>query len=217
MWWLAAGLALAEIPLPSWKEERVRAEWHAVDAALTEACQMPRFAGQAVACTPDRVRAAQARAQAFQATVVPDAGLQYLIALGHRWLGEDEDAIRAYEATLALDDADVAAWYDLGELRFARGELDAARAAFTRVSDALVDDPRRGMLGPWRLAEVAAAQHDTAEVERQLKEALRRGFSFRQIEGLPNWKAYLADPALTDTLEKLITVYGDRAILDTLR
>jgi hypothetical protein len=50
-----------------------------------------------------------------------------------------------------------------------------------------------------------------------MKQALARGFSFRQIEGLPPWKGFYADPVMRDSIEKLITVYGTPETLETLR
>jgi hypothetical protein len=80
----------------------------------------------------------------------------------------------------------------------------------------MVKDPR-GWMGPWRLAEVAANQHDADAFEDQMREALRRGFSFKTIAGLPNWQRFYADPVLHDSIEKLVTVYGDAKILDSLK
>lgn len=209
-------LAHAELPLPSWREERIRAEWAAVNARIEAACSPPKFIGQPVVCDVPNVRAAIARATAFQEVVAEDGGLEYLIGLGHRYLGEDDVAEAHYERAVKLSPDDQGAWYDLGELYMASNRLDQAQGAFTRVSELTAASPS-AWVGPWRLAEVAAARHDPVAFEAQMREALRRGFSFRTIAGLPNWKAYYADPALRDSIEKLVTVYGDPRILDSLR
>ena len=48
------------------------------------------------------------------------------------------------------------------------------------------------------------------------REALRRGFSFRENEGLPTWQRFYADPRMRDAIVKMVVVYGDERTLDTL-
>ena len=212
---LWATVAAAELPLPSWREERIRAEWAAVNAQIEGACTPPKFIGQSVVCDVPNVRAAMARATAFEEHVTEDGGLAYLIGLGHRYLGEDDRAEAQYERAVKLTPGDQGAWYDLGELYMASDRVDLAAEAFTRVSELTASSPS-AWIGPWRLAEIAAARHDPVAFEAHMREALRRGFSFRTIQGLPNWKAYYADPALTDSIRKLVTVYGGPGILESL-
>jgi hypothetical protein len=96
------------------------------------------------------------------------------------------------------------------------GELDKARHAFEQVAR-LTTDTRQRWIAPWRLAEVAASAGDAAGFETHMREALRHGFSFDTIAGLPNWQAYVADPRVGPSVAKLISVYGNPAVLDTLR
>ena len=98
----------------------------------------------------------------------------------------------------------------------AQGALDRARTAFTHVRD-LRSEGDLAWIGPWRLAEVAALDHDAARFEADIKVALRRGFSFEHIAGQPNWRAFYADPALTDTLDKLLTVYATSEVRESLK
>jgi len=215
MFW-SVGLALAEIPLPSWREELIRAEWAAVNAAIEHACAPPRFIGQAWTWDEGVVHAAIDRAAAFQSQVAEDGGLEYLIGLGWRYLGDEGKAESHYRRATVLRPDDYGAWNDLGDLYLADGRWKEAEDAYTRVS-ALVADTPQAWIGPWRLAEVAAHQGDSVAFEAHIREALRRGFTFQLIVGLPNWKTFYADPRMRDSIEKLVTVYGDRRILDSLR
>ncbi len=212
---LALGLAHAEVPLPDYRRELARARWHQVNAVLEGGCEFVPHQG-GVACSEGVTRRAREKADAFQSALFHDAGLQYLVGLSYRYDGEEPRAEQHYRAALELDPDYDAAWYDLGELYVASGRYDRAEEAFTRVAE-LVGEGPQGWLGPWRLAEVAAHQHDAEAFEAHVKVALARGFSFRQIAGLPNWKRFYADPALRDTLDKLLTVYSEPGVRDSLQ
>lgn len=215
MWLLLALTARAEKPLPSYRDQLARERWHEVNTILEQGCAWQRLLS-AMVCGEGVTDAAVAHADAFQRVVFRDAGLEYLAGLALRYDGDDAGARRRYESALALDPTRVEAWYDLGEIALKEGRLDRADEAFGRVA-ALESTGERAWIGPWRLAEVAATRHDAVGFERQIKVALERGFSFRSIQGLPNWQAFYADPALRDTLDKLLTVYADRETLDSLR
>lgn len=214
MWWWVLP-ALAEKPLPSYREELARERWHEVNALLERGCGWQRLLS-AVVCAEGVTDAAVARADAFQEVLFRDAGLEYLAGLALRYAGDDAGARARYRSAVALDPERVEAWYDLGEIALKEGRLDEAEDAFGRVAD-LLPGGERAWIGPWRLAEVAATRGDAVAFEREIKRALQRGFSFRSIAGLPNWRAFYADPALRDTLDKLLTVYGDPEIRDSLR
>src|SRR5690606_3485539 len=96
-----------------------------------------------------------------------------------------------------------------------QGRYDEAKSAFEQVTRLISKGPG-AVIGPRRLAEIAAHQGDAEAFETQIREALRRGFSFRDIAGLPNWQRFYADPRLQDSVVKMITVYGDRRVLETL-
>lgn len=210
---LLAGVAWAEVPLPSYREVLAHQRWVEVDDVLTDGCAVDRFP---VVCTEGAVDRALALVDAYQRQVATDAGLEYLAGLANRYGGREREAVRRYKAALALDPGRADAWYDLGEIRMANGDLAEARSCFERVRD-LRSDGELAWVGPWRLAEVAALGHDPAEFERQIKDALRYGFSFRQIAGQQNWRAFYADPALTDSIDKLLTVYAEPEVLESLR
>jgi tetratricopeptide (TPR) repeat protein len=210
---LVAAVGWAEVPLPSYRDELVRERWAKVDAILTEGCATDHFPVACEAGVPDR---AIAEADAFQDAVVRDAGLEYLAGLANRYAGRESAAEQRYRAAIALDPKRSEAWYDLGELWMVAGKYDDARDAFEHVRT-LEADGDHAWLGPWRLAEVAALQHDPVGFERNIKDALRHGFTFRQVAGQQNWHAFYADPALRDTLDKLLTVYATPEVREELQ
>lgn len=212
---LLASLALGAMPLPDYGDELARAAWYRLNDRLEAGCRYDPQA-LAMACEDGVTASVRADAAAFEATVTEDAGLAYLAGLAWKYEGDDDQALVAYQRAVRLDADYDAAWYDLGETWLVKGELEPAAKAFERVTE-LRTDPEAGWLGPWRRAEVAAHLHDAEGFERWMRIALERGFSFRQIQGLPNWKAFYADPALRDSVEKLITVYGSDEVLDSLQ
>ncbi|MEQ1502350.1 MAG: tetratricopeptide repeat protein [Myxococcota bacterium] len=209
--WLAA-VAVAEVPLPSFRDLLAHERWTEVNEVLEDGCTR-EFPIRCTEGAPDR---AIALVDGFQDAVVRDAGLEYLAGLANRYAGRESEAIRRYEAALALDPSMAEAWYDLGEIHMGALDIARARDAFEHVRD-LRTEGDLAWIGSWRLAEVSALDHDAAGLERNLRDALRRGFTFRTIAGQPNWKAFYADPALTDTIDKLLTVYAEPGIRDSLR
>ncbi len=192
--------AAAEMPLPSYKEELATAAWVEVNTLVEVG----------------RYDEAIARADKYQKNVAADAGLEYLIGFSYRMKSEFEPAELHLRKAVEMDPTRKDAWSDLGEILLAAERYDEAREAFVKV-DELLTRGRYAWIGPFRLGELAAHQHRPEEFEEHIREALRRGFSFRTIEQDPNWKKFYADPTMRNSLEKLITVYGDVKILDSLR
>jgi tetratricopeptide (TPR) repeat protein len=200
--------------LPSYREALIQRTWHQLNDRLEQLCRYDVNA-QAVVCSQDP-KPLLDHARSFQKNVTPDAGLAYLIGLGERYRGQEDLARRHYREALDLDPTYTAAWHDLGELHLISGHIDLAQEAFSHVA-VLHDTGPNCWIGPWRLAEVAAHRLDAQEFETQLREALRRGFSFRQIDGLPNWRTFYLDPSLQQVIDKLVRVYGTKETLDSLR
>ena len=202
MWWVlfVAVTANAEMPLPSYRDELVRKAWLEADELLE--------AGH--------LEEAAASAKAFEDQVTPDGTLEYLIGLSWRLRDEPRKAEKHYREALSLDPDLPEAWSDLGEILLVQGRLDEADDAFQKVEQGVPNGPY-AWLGPQRLAEIGALRHDPEAFERHIHDALRKGFSFQTVVGLPNWRAFYADPAMHDSVEKMITVYGDPDILDSLK
>ncbi|MCB9680291.1 MAG: tetratricopeptide repeat protein [Alphaproteobacteria bacterium] len=218
---LGGGLTLparAEPELPSYRDEIVVAEWIAVDKAITAACRWaPGSAGMGVplSCSRDKLDAVLARIDAFQRTVTPDARLTYLAGLARRHQGDRAAAEATFREVVALDPRRAEAWMDLGELLTTDQRWDEAAAAFTRVTELVPEGPR-AWPGWFQLAQVDAHRQQPDAFEDHLRQALRFGFTFRMIEGQPAWQAFWADPTLRPALERMLLVYGDAEIRQSL-
>jgi tetratricopeptide (TPR) repeat protein len=213
--WLAGASLAAPPPLPPYDDVLARTAWRRINHLLELGCTWnPELQG--ITCVDGAAAGVVAEVDAFSGTVFADGPLEYLAGLAEKYQGHDGAAEGRYRRALELDPTLVEAWYDLGEILLASGRFDGAREAFTEVSNRATA-PATRWLGPWRLAEIAAHEHDARAFEEHLTEALRRGFSFRTIAGLPNWRAFAADPAIGPTLDGLLVVYGDPAIRDSLK
>lgn len=211
--WLLVGLAWADKPFPDYDEAVVLRTWDKLDSLLEAACSGPPGPGRS--CVPEPLREAIQRGEAFERHVTEDARIRYLIGLAHTSLGEASLARARFEEAVVLDPDRADAWHDLGEIRLAEGDLEGAHVAFEHVAR-LVERGPGAWLGPWRLAEVAALRQDADAFETHMRKALERGFTFRTIAGLPNWKRFAADPVIGPSVRKLITVYGTPEILESL-
>jgi tetratricopeptide (TPR) repeat protein len=194
------GVARAEMPLPSYRDALVHEAWTSANDLLEAGL----------------LAEAAAKAQEFEDTVTPDGSLEYLIGYSWRLRDDNAQAEAHYSRALELNPDLPEAWSDLGELYLVEGRWDDAERAFHEV-DRLVSTGPKSWLGPWRLAEVAAHKGDVNGFEAEMKVALERGFTFRMIKDLPNWQGFYADPKLHDSVEKLITVYGDAETLESLK
>lgn len=209
MWFLlvaALGVAHAEMPLPSYREAVVREAWHAIDDKI-------ELAKSGSDVDVEMLAEAGREGEQFQRQVVEDGSIEYLVGLSWRLRDDVDRARKHWEHAAELDPAYLPTWYDLGEVYLIGGEFEKAEAAFEKVAELA---PTKS-LGHRRLAETAAHRHDAEKFEAHVREALARGFSFREIETLPNWHGFYADPAIRDSIEKLVTVYGNPATLDALR
>jgi tetratricopeptide (TPR) repeat protein len=211
MWWIA--VAHAEIPLPSYRDALVQERWEQVDRLLRDECTTDQYP---VRCTPGATDRAVTLVDDFARAVAKDAGLEYLAGLALRYADDPNGAARRLEAALALDPNRADAWYDLGEIRLSQGRTADARKAFTEVARLRASGPQ-AWIGPWRLAEVAAWDHDPVALEKHLEEALRLGFTFKVIAGAENWRGFYADPALHDTIDKLLAVYAPPEVRASLK
>jgi hypothetical protein len=204
--------ASAEVPLPDYRDVVVQRTWHDVDSLIEAACSGPPGAQT---CNEEPLVEAIQTATAFQDVVTEDARLEYLLGLAYLSKG-DRAAGRAHlEGAVQLDPDRPDAWHDLGEVYLQDGQMDEAGEAFGHVTR-LVDSGSKAWLGPWRQAEVAAHQGDPEAFETHMKLALKRGFTFRTIRGLPNWRRFYADPRMQSSIRKMVTVYGTPDVLESL-
>lgn len=192
-------IAIAEVPLPSYEDELSKKAEHRIEELMAQG-----DADQALA-----------EAETFQRQITDTAQVSYLVGLIHNRAGRIDQAISAYQRSIALNGDLPEAWYDLGELLMIQASFDEAAVAFAKATE-LYPSGKDSWRSPLRQAEVAGHQRSPDEFESHLKMALRRGFSFRDIEGQPQWQTFYADPLLRDPLTKMVTVYGRPETLDTL-
>ncbi len=194
---LAVGLALAELPLPDYR------------LAVTEAAgaEVARIARES---TADE---AEDFARRWMRAVGESARVQYEMGLAWRLAGDDARAAAAIDRAVELDPELVAARYDRGEIRLARGDIDGAAediAVVTRLEP-------RAWPGWFRAADVAARRGDAAAFEVALLAAFRHGFSIRLVASDPTWRGFVDDPRIGSVLRRLVTVYQGEAALEALR
>ena len=208
-----ASLARASIPLPAYDDQLVQERWHKVNRLIEAACE-PGPGGYG--CAREPLLEAIQLAQSFQDQVTVDARLEYLIGLAYRGLDDGPAAERHLRRSVELDPERTDAWHDLGEVLLDRKAYPEAKLAFTQV-DERVTRGSRAWVGPFRLAEVAAWEHDPEAFEAHLRTAIKRGFSFRLVLHDPDWRTFAADPEIGPSVSKLVTVYGTAEQLKTLR
>lgn len=193
---LTALLAFAELPPPDYRLALMR-------SAADEVSRLAREEG---------MPAAVDFAKRWERTVGTDATVAYELGLGWRLAGNDAKARAALERAVTLDPALVEARYDRGELRLNEGDLDGAEVDFRACTERAPDR----WPGHFRLADVAARRGDAAAFEQHLLDALRYGFSFRDVVADPRWHDNLADPTLGPILRRLVVVYQDESVLQAL-
>lgn len=206
-------LAWASMPLPAYDDQVVQVRWHKVNRLIEAACE-PGPGGYG--CAREPLLEAIELAQRFQDQVTVDARLEYLIGLAYRGLDDSSNAEKHLRKSVELDAGRTDAWHDLGELLLDRKAYGEAKHAFTQV-DERVTRGSRAWVGPFRLAEVAAWEHDPEAFEQHLRKAIQRGFSFRLVLHDPDWRTFAADPEIGPSVSKLVTVYGTPDQLKTLR
>ena len=163
-----------------------------------------------------------ALAERFQRQVEPSAPVTYEIAYALNRMGRRSEAIARYTKALALDPDHAPSLYDRGELYLLDGRASLAKADFARAA-ALVPDH---WAVHFRLAELAARDHDAAAFESHLTDAVRNGFDFRSLivpgpDGAPtmdpNWRAWAHDPDLGKVITKLVVLYSQEDLLELLQ
>lgn len=219
-WVLAAGGAQAALPLPDYAEEAVVAVWHDLDGRIAASCRWPggdpHAGNPPVACDVEALDAAVAFGRHALDTLGDEGRLHYLIGLAHRYAGRLDDARRAQRAATEAAPDRAEGWMERGELAGLDGDWATARDAFERVVAIRPDGPA-AWVGWFSLAQAEAWLGEAEAMEGHLREALRRGFSFRLVADHPVWRGFFADPTLGPVLERLVTVYASDDVRERLR
>ncbi len=190
----------AEAPLPDYRQE----------LAAQRAWEVQEHIQQG------ELQEAMDSARRFQRKLGETARLQHLMGWAASGTEDPDKAEPYYRRAVELEPSYTEAWIQLGELYSRQQRIDSAREAWTTVSEQ-IPSGERAWLGPLRLAEVAAMDGDASLLEAHLREALHRGFSFRDISSVSLWRAWYADPTLHDSIDKMVTVYGDERTRALLR
>ena len=209
---LLLATAWAELPLPTYAEVLTETAYYEVLSLVETGWDEPT---QSVVHTAPLEQAIES-ATRFEERVMPDSGMEYLIGLSHRYLGDEDAALVHLRRATELDADNAAAWADLAELLLWRSEWDEARAAYQRTADLHPRGPG-AFVAPLRLAFIAGVQQDPDAFERALREALRRGFTFRLVVRDPNWQQLFHDPVVGSRMEQLLTVYSDPETLEAFQ
>lgn len=188
--------AVAELPPPDYRDALM-------GAAADEVARRARAEG---------LDAAADFAERWSRQVGDDTRLAYELGLASRLAGEPRAALRRLDRAVELDPGFAPARYDRGEILLSVGELDRAEADFREVARLAPDQ----WAGHFRLADIAGLRADAAAFERHLLDALRHGFSFRDIVGDPRWSRYVADPMLGPVVRRLVVVYQGEEVLEAL-
>ncbi len=196
MWFLLSSLALAERPIPAYRDELMAG----AAAAVAEVGQQKG------------AEAAEDLAKRWYRSVDEDARIAYEVGLAWRLSGNEERALTALNQALRLDPEMVAARYDRGEILLARGHLDEAEADFREVARLAPTQ----WAGHFRLAQLAGLRGEPEAFEAHLLEALRQGFQLRLIAQDPHWSRFLGDSKIGPVLRSLILVYQDEGLLQEL-
>jgi tetratricopeptide (TPR) repeat protein len=218
--WLASLLstpALAEAPLPDWREETLVAAWIAFDEAIDAACTWPHGTdGPPGPCDARRLAQVIVDAKAFLAQVADDPRIRYLVGLAQRHAGRTDEAIATLRAVVDVAPDRAEAWSDLGELLLARGDAEGAAQASRQVIR-LHEHGDLAWLGWLQLAQAEGTRGDVGAFDAALREALSQGMPPGILAGQPIWRRFWRDARLQPALDRLLRLHDADAVLETLR
>ncbi len=196
---LLAGMAWAELPPPSLEQHLADHTWISARAELD--------AGNA--------EQALLTLNAFQTHVTDAPNLHALAARAHVVVGDRIAAKREYTMAVAADPDYTLAWFSLAELYSEDAQWSDAETAWENVQRLVPNGPD-AEVAPRRRAEAAAYQGDAEAFETHLREAIQRGFDLTDILASPEWRAFYADPALQDSVRKMVIVYAGPDALERI-
>ena len=217
---IRSGSAFAALPLPDWREEAIVAVWETLDDRITEACTWPPASppglGQPTACDASRLEAAIAWGRQALRDVSDDGRLHYLIGLALRHLRQNGAAEAELRTAVRLRPAQPGAWADLGDLLVQRQAWTEAAEAFREVIR-LHPEGTAAWYGWLQIAQIAGWQHDPQTFEYATLESIRLGFLLVNVADNDAWKGFWRDPALRESVERLVCTYAPPGVLESLR
>ena len=147
----------------------------------------------------------------FSDTVFPSARVYYEVGLLYNQSNQFEEALKYYEASLAIDADYVSSLYDSAELLLLEGE-DGRQVAKERLNHIQKLDGSHWVVS-YRLAQIAIEEGDAIQLKNSLKQALRSGMPTQLlIDDQEYWRQHLNDPQMSLTLEMFLLAIGQETI-----
>ena len=142
--------------------------------------------------------------QSFEETVFPSARLHYELGLQHYQKGDVSAAESQYQEALKIDSAYAPALYDLAEILLMRGDVSLAKQYFLTLQQT-----GQHWVVSYRLAQIAAGEGHTKQMETALKRALREGMPSQiLIDDKAQWQPYLQRSDVALSIEFLLSALG---------
>ena len=162
----------------------------------------------------ERPREAERYLQDFERELFPSAWLHYEIALQYNVQGNLEEALKHYDRALGLEPLMLRALYDRAEIYLLKDQELKAEQDLLRLVEADVEH----WVVYFRLAEIYAEQNNVTLFEEMMLKSIRHGFSMSiLLESKTKWKSYALDPIIGVSLRRMIQLYGDEQIWESLR
>ena len=142
--------------------------------------------------------------QSFENIVFPSARIHYELGLQYYQMNNLSAAEEQYQEALKIDPAYTPALYDLAEILLIRGDTVVAKQYLTTLQQA-----GQHWVVSYRLAQIAAGEGETKEMEKHLKRALREGMPSQVlVDDKVQWQSYLQQSNVALSMEFLLSALG---------
>ena len=152
--------------------------------------------------------------ETFEQELFPSARIHYELALQYNKQLQVSEALYHYEEALKIDPTYQEALYDRAELYFLEGDIEKSK----KDLQFLVSLDVEHWVIYYRLAAINAREGNGALMEQNLLQAIRYGLSLELLT-VPQekWREYAKEPTLQHHLQKIIQLYGDETIWESLQ
>ena len=151
--------------------------------------------------------------RSFENIVFPSAHIHYELGLQYYQKNNLSAAEEQYREALKIDPAYTPALYDLAEILLIRGDTLVAKQYLTTLQQA-----GQHWVVSYRLAQIAAGEGETKEMETHLKRALREGMPSQVlVDDKAQWHSYLQQSNVASSMEFLLSALGYDSIWKEMR
>ena len=151
--------------------------------------------------------------RSFENIVFPSAHIHYELGLQYYQKNNLSAAEEQYREALKIDPAYTPALYDLAEILLIRGDTLVAKQYLTTLQQA-----GQHWVVSYRLAQIAAGEGETKEMETHLKRALREGMPSQiLVDDKAQWHSYLQQSNVASSMEFLLSALGYDSIWKEMR